>query len=775
MGVDKKNNWLADAAKIDLGSFEIGKYIAKTAKVTDFIEAGRFIVAGPKGYGKTLLLKYAYQNVPRDSGYIRIPIDTPVDTFDNALPYDYKKLAYLSNPQTWDYLWQVGLGGSIILSYALSTRDAAYLQSFIAKLKSNSNKFSSFLNLCSEILSYIKKDIGIPRYIKVQANPSAVMGLIMASPLSSIRSSIDWTKECVHQYCLGVDRPILAFVDQIDQGAKAYPIEIWKAAQLGLVSAIFKLHSPNRQIKIYGSIRKEAWDSCEDELASQYEDYVCDLSYTEKDLQQIFEHAIKTFETETSVTIRDKYDSAPIEAFVGMEKLNNTWGIKKERPFSYMCRHSLRRPRDLILFGKEIHQLISGNNFNKSAFVELVNRIPGEEIQRQYLKEALPFTNSLQHINSSLFFERIKKNVFTSQELIEICAQTNTDITCIAKNGGDCRDCLGASHLFCDLYKIGLLGVVIQKEIQSGELIQYFEVPGVVRSGHLPKSEFYLLHPALDHYIQISQGNFEFSPVKGVVIGNGYQWESRYNALLLISDIRNWLKDSGIVGDTKIYTKIDRIYEVINIEDSELIFIELSDFKKYIENKESLLVSSQFITDILFSTNKLLSMFESVGYSSKESQVRKLDEDDLRSVDITKHNFEVALSFPGEIRNDVESIATILEENLGSNSCFYDNNYKSQLARPSIDILLQEIYGKRSKLIVVFLCDDYQEKEWCGIEFRAIREIIMEKNHQKVMFIKMGEGKVDGIFKIDGYIDGCSHKPNEIAGYIQERVKLSPS
>lgn len=143
-------------------------------------------------------------------------------------------------------------------------------------------------------------------------------------------------------------------------------------------------------------------------------------------------------------------------------------------------------------------------------------------------------------------------------------------------------------------------------------------------------------------------------------------------------------------------------------------------------------------------------------------------------VDITTHYFDVSVSFPGEVRETVELIVSSLEELIGPNSCFYDNNYKSQLARPSLDELLQDIYRNRSKLIVVFLCEKYQEKEWCGVEFRAIRELIFERENEKVMFIKMDEGAVSGVFKTDGYIDGKAHAPEEIAVFIQERLSLLP-
>lgn len=94
------------------------------------------------------------------------------------------------------------------------------------------------------------------------------------------------------------------------------------------------------------------------------------------------------------------------------------------------------------------------------------------------------------------------------------------------------------------------------------------------------------------------------------------------------------------------------------------------------------------------------------------------------------------------------------------------------MARPSLDILLQEIYRDRSKLIVVFIGKKYQEKEWCGVEFRAIKDIIFSKQNDKIMFVRMDDGKVDGIFKTDGYIDATKHKPEEIASFIVERIEL---
>ncbi|MEH6690273.1 MAG: TIR domain-containing protein [Pseudorhizobium pelagicum] len=143
-----------------------------------------------------------------------------------------------------------------------------------------------------------------------------------------------------------------------------------------------------------------------------------------------------------------------------------------------------------------------------------------------------------------------------------------------------------------------------------------------------------------------------------------------------------------------------------------------------------------------------------------------------RSVDITKHHFQVGLSFPGEARGVVEGIARELESRMGPNSYFYDNNYIPQLARPSLDTLLQDIYRNRCKLIVVFIGADYQRKDWCGIEWRAIREILLERRHEQIMFIRVDDGEVDGVFRNDGYVDARHFSVSQLADFIQQRASL---
>jgi len=145
--------------------------------------------------------------------------------------------------------------------------------------------------------------------------------------------------------------------------------------------------------------------------------------------------------------------------------------------------------------------------------------------------------------------------------------------------------------------------------------------------------------------------------------------------------------------------------------------------------------------------------------------------DVTNAVDISRHVFDVALSFPGESRPLVEKIAQELERRLGPNTYFYDNNYVSQLAQPSLDTLLQGVYS-RAKLDVVFLSTDYQKKDWCGIEFRAVKEIIFARQNTRVMFVRTDDGTVEGVFKTDGYVDARKFAPAKIAEFICQRLDV---
>src|SRR6185295_14266995 len=111
--------------------------------------------------------------------------------------------------------------------------------------------------------------------------------------------------------------------------------------------------------------------------------------------------------------------------------------------------------------------------------------------------------------------------------------------------------------------------------------------------------------------------------------------------------------------------------------------------------------------------------------------------------------FAVALSFPGELRETALAIAEDLAATLGKQCVFYDRYYQAELARPDSDLYLQSIYHDHSELIVDFLSRSYEQKDWCGLEWRAIRDLIKSRQSDRILLLRFDDAEIAGIFSTD--------------------------
>ena len=132
--------------------------------------------------------------------------------------------------------------------------------------------------------------------------------------------------------------------------------------------------------------------------------------------------------------------------------------------------------------------------------------------------------------------------------------------------------------------------------------------------------------------------------------------------------------------------------------------------------------------------------------------------------------FQVALSFAGEHRNFVAGVAEQLSRNLGQNRVFYDRYYEAELARPNLDTYLIDLYREHTGLIAIFLCSNYTQKEWCGLEWRVVRDVLKSKRDSEIMTFKFDDVFIEGLLSIDGYIDIDNRTPEEVAYLILQRI-----
>ncbi|CAF4549984.1 unnamed protein product [Rotaria socialis] len=140
-----------------------------------------------------------------------------------------------------------------------------------------------------------------------------------------------------------------------------------------------------------------------------------------------------------------------------------------------------------------------------------------------------------------------------------------------------------------------------------------------------------------------------------------------------------------------------------------------------------------------------------------------------------EHRFDVAFSFPGEIRGKVNEIARKLCEKInkkdGRKRIFYDEYHQAELARPNLDLYLHTIYRYQTRLIVVFMCADYSLKEWCGLEARAIRSLMKTYQNDRIMLLTVDGTTIDGVLDIDGYMDISGKTEDDVVAAIYSRLE----
>jgi len=140
----------------------------------------------------------------------------------------------------------------------------------------------------------------------------------------------------------------------------------------------------------------------------------------------------------------------------------------------------------------------------------------------------------------------------------------------------------------------------------------------------------------------------------------------------------------------------------------------------------------------------------------------------------TTKRFAVGFSFPGACRSRVKAIADYLAEEFTRERILYDKYHEAEFARPDLDIYFQELYKNQTELVAVFICNAYNEREWCGVEWRALRSRMNGKDKDSIMLLKPDEGMPDGLFgNVDGYVDITEKTDREVADLIIQRYKIN--
>jgi hypothetical protein len=114
--------------------------------------------------------------------------------------------------------------------------------------------------------------------------------------------------------------------------------------------------------------------------------------------------------------------------------------------------------------------------------------------------------------------------------------------------------------------------------------------------------------------------------------------------------------------------------------------------------------------------------------------------------------YDIALSFAGEQRKQVEEIAQCLEA--AGVQVFYDNFSKAQLWGNDLYQHLSAVYQNKARFCIIFISKEYAEKAWTNHELQAAQaRAFTEKGAGYILPVRFDNTEVAGILPTTGFLD----------------------
>ncbi|TQM90122.1 hypothetical protein BD293_4046 [Roseinatronobacter monicus] len=521
--------WIVDAKDItDLSTitqFDKGLLISSPAIQSFLSPAGMQtnIVSGPKGFGKTLLLKLKRQSLI-ERGYSYIPEDQLVDKPVGVPTIVSRKSLgpLLNSTQYWKQVWEVAIS--------------------IAVLKKEGTSVSGLK--CS-VLSEIFID-------NLLTSPCDIFDCVLSLTRKQFSLALEDLRRVLVPNIRNISSQFALFIDNVDEyfeSAASYAetesllatgdIQLWVFAQCGLVSAAREINGVNNHIKCWVSIRSEAMEYliANDPMAAQVGGSTVSLRYSKTDLVKILQKNIANEEDNRLFQI----GTDEFERFFGLDamEIENTYVAESEAIVDYVLRHTLSRPRDIAIIGKAISDIPPSRRTEEHVSQTINER--ATFIAQTYLAEARVHTPGFR---PDILFSLITSNTLTLKDLSRISYEYDAVLN---QFSGETVQ----RHPFCTLYRLGLLGIV-KKLGGNRAAYQSFPAPGEVgflTENVLPSAPFYLVHPVLVGLISRRNKDFlnNIDPLN--IVGNDRRWHA-------INDV-DFVFKGDVVGYSKIMADPD--------------------------------------------------------------------------------------------------------------------------------------------------------------------------------------------------------------------------
>lgn len=152
-----------------------------------------------------------------------------------------------------------------------------------------------------------------------------------------------------------------------------------------------------------------------------------------------------------------------------------------------------------------------------------------------------------------------------------------------------------------------------------------------------------------------------------------------------------------------------------------------------------------------------------------------VDLDDVRkriAIRTSDYPYDVAVSFAGDVRDQVEEFVRALQER--GLSVFYDFDQQALLWGQDLRILLGQIYSTEALYMVVFLSDKYPERDWTEFEVTVGKATAKKRTQEYLLPLIMDDVKVVGIHDTVGHLDLRKVSIERAADILAEKIQSAP-
>ena len=485
------NYWSKEADTLNIQSNWDTVPLVLNPNLKSFIDENNiFFILGPKGFGKTLLLKLKSKRY-RDNKlvkrfYPQTMLCEKIGTGVTAEVFSSSAVVKFQNVSHWEIIWDLALSITI-------------LKELREVLPEEITELIGYANSISDVVNILLHQRGV------------IYKLQSLLP-SYLRPKIRDLRESMALFIDNIDEAFVAHgqLDEHGFGNREKMAIVWRNAQLGFIESAKRIYHLNNHIKIFASIRSEAMESSISDKDFQTLEYCTEIKYTLEESENIFVQNILITPKEH---LMFPEESNPLKAFIGLDDFNHefVWqeelGTEKETFFNYIYRHTLGRPREIVEIGRRIMEIAP----NLRTLEKLQAEIQEASLflLNQYKKEIIPyFNNNLYDLIKSF----ANTNVFKRTEIQNLSH----------RKGYDSNVIWNAMQYF---YNLGLVGYVRKT---NSHLIQRFKTISEFansKGDSLPNSDYYIFHPAVEE--DLKTNNFWFSHNKFTIVGNNYAFHER--------------------------------------------------------------------------------------------------------------------------------------------------------------------------------------------------------------------------------------------------------